>query len=365
MALRNAIEAATLLRNLRAQSLFTVHKLQNPIAPSHLISLDFDQTLCLSVISRRLLSISHFFSTKVDTGLENIDVSNGQKQNKKPLDIYFKEAVGILETRPGTEHIEENDHLSKLRKLEEEVRVLQEKRKKEIEEKNKQRDREAKEIKKAIRADEDTVNVSKPKSLHELFANELTKNGKLLKTSQASMEEDLMVGKGLSPDMVMLVTHLYEEGYFKDANFLRKNRFDITCFEDSYARHYIKHAAEEFANDNQGVAKWLSASDLKKVALFGCPSLVKKHVYSAKMLRNFFRIQEDTVCGKCALRDSCKFVNQRMWNSNAKTLQLHHVMRTITPYGLESVPKELAVPEDIKTSVSQLLKEVVKLSKVC
>nr|GLL44481.1 uncharacterized protein LOC109185408 [Ipomoea trifida] len=302
MALRNAIEAATLLRNLRSQSLFTVHKLQNPIAPSHLISSDFDQTLRLSVISRRPLSMSDFFSTKVDTGSENIYVSSGQKQNKKPLDIFFKEAVGILETHRGTEHIEENDHLrSKLRKLEEE----------------------------------------------------------------ASMEEDLMVGKGLSPDMVMLVTHLYEEGYFKDANFLRKNRFDITCFEDSYARHYIKHAAEEFANDNQGIAKWLSASDLKKVALFGCPSLVKKHVYSAKMLRNFFRIQEETVCGKCALRDSCKFVNQRMWNSNAKTLQLHHVMRTITLYGLESVPTELAVPEDIKKSVSRLLKEVVKLSKVC
>nr|GMD78050.1 Autophagy-related protein [Ipomoea batatas] len=330
MALRNAIEAATLLRNLRSHSLFTVHKLQNPIAPSHLISSDFDQTLRLSVISRRPLSMSDFFSTKVDTGSENIDVSSGQKQNKKPLDIFFKEAVGILETHRGTEHIEENDH-----------------------------------IKKAIRADENTVNDSKPKSLHELFANDLTKNGKLLKTSQASMEEDLMVGKGLSPDMVMLVTHLYEEGYFKDANFLRKNRFDITCFEDSYARHYIKHAAEEFANDNQGIAKWLSASDLKKVALFGCPSLVKKHVYSAKMLRNFFRIQEDTVCGKCALRDSCKFVNQRMWNSNAKTLQLHNVMRTITLYGLESVPTELAVPEDIKKSVSRLLKEVVKLSKVC
>nr|GMC48752.1 uncharacterized protein LOC109185408 [Ipomoea batatas] len=111
--------------------------------------------------------------------------------------------------------------------------------------------------------------------------------------------------------------------------------------------------------------RWLSASDLKKVALFGCPSLVKKHVYSAKMLRNFFRIQEDTVCGKCALRDSCKFVNQHMWNGNAKTLQLHHVMRTITMYGLESVPTELVVPEDIKKSVGQLLKEVVKLSKVC
>lgn len=239
------------LRNLRSQSLFTVHKLQNPIIQSHLIPSDFNQTLRLSVISR-----IPFFSTKVDTGSEQNDVSSGKKQNKKPLDIFFKEAVGILETRRGTEDIEEDDRLrSKLRKLEEEVRVLQEKRGREIEEKNKQREREVEETKKAIRVDEDTGNDSNRKSLHELFANESAKNSKSLKSSNASMEDDLMVGKGLSPDMVMLVTHLYEEGYFKDANFLRKNRFDITCFEDSYARHYIKHAAEEFAKDNQGVAK--------------------------------------------------------------------------------------------------------------
>lgn len=41
--------------------------------------------------------------------------------------------------------------------------------------------------------------------------------------------------------------------------------------------------------------RWLSGSDLKKVALFGCPSLTKKTVFSAKTLRVFFKIQENTV----------------------------------------------------------------------
>lgn len=41
--------------------------------------------------------------------------------------------------------------------------------------------------------------------------------------------------------------------------------------------------------------RWLSGSDLKKVALFGCPSIAKKTVFSAKRLRTYFRIQEDNV----------------------------------------------------------------------
>lgn len=43
------------------------------------------------------------------------------------------------------------------------------------------------------------------------------------------------------------------------------------------------------------VFRWLSGSDLKKVASFGCPSLGKKVVFSAKGLRKFFGIQENTV----------------------------------------------------------------------
>lgn len=41
--------------------------------------------------------------------------------------------------------------------------------------------------------------------------------------------------------------------------------------------------------------RWLSGSDLKKVALFGCPSVERKIVFAAKSLRSFFSIHEDTV----------------------------------------------------------------------
>lgn len=46
---------------------------------------------------------------------------------------------------------------------------------------------------------------------------------------------------------------------------------------------------------NYCFSRWLSGSDLKTVALFGCPSLSRKNIFSAKTLRTFFKIQEDTV----------------------------------------------------------------------
>lgn len=44
-------------------------------------------------------------------------------------------------------------------------------------------------------------------------------------------------------------------------------------------------------------------------------------------------------------------------------LDLPAVMNVITLYAMEEVPPELVVPNEIKTSVSLLLEEVIKLSK--
>ncbi|KAH0722006.1 hypothetical protein KY289_005050 [Solanum tuberosum] len=100
---------------------------------------------------------------------------------------------------------------------------------------------------------------------------------------------------------------------------------------------------------------WLSGSDLKKVALFGCPSIAKKNVLSAKRLRTYFRIQEDNVCSKCALKASCKFVNQNLRKGDMANLHLAGVMRVITLYALESVPPHLVIPDEIKASSNCIL----------
>lgn len=145
------------------------------------------------------------------------------------------------------------------------------------------------------------------------------------------------------------------------------------------------------------ITRWLSGSDLKKVALFGCPSNARKPVFAAKRLRKFFEVQEDTVsqlsltyspvinsnltliinlktysitffcchqvCSKCVLKQSCKFVNQNVWKNDTKKLVLTDVMNVITLYGLECVPPQLAVPDEIKASVGRLINEVIKLSQ--
>lgn len=145
-----------------------------------------------------------------------------------------------------------------------------------------------------------------------------------------------------------------------------------------------------------GIFRWLSGCDLRKVAFFGCPSTARKDVFAAKRLRKFFRIQEDTVskssvnitfllllpfkylvksfgfvfflfnypqvCHRCILRQSCKYVNQGVWNGGTNNLNLAAVMQVITQYALEAIPKQLVIPEDIKASVSRLLKEILRLS---
>ncbi|KAK4363993.1 hypothetical protein RND71_015351 [Anisodus tanguticus] len=276
-------------------------------------------------------------------------ISTEKKRTKKPLCVFFQESVGLLEKSEQSESEDQTDNESenkglkcKLRKLEEEVRILREKKKNE-------------------KANRVLENEGKGKKLYELFVNDEGKSGKSRKLTPLTME-DHTVYKELSPDMVMFVTHLYNEGYFKDSNFLPGKKFDITCFENSYARDFVTYAAEQFGRD-QEITKWLSGSDLKKVALFGCPSIAKKTVFSAKKLRSYFRIQEDNVCSKCALKASCKFVNQSIWKGDMTNLHLTVVMRVITLYALESVPSQLVIPDEIKASVNRLLMDILRLSQ--
>lgn len=183
------------------------------------------------------------------------------------------------------------------------------------------------------------------------------------KTESKKVEKS-MEFKKLSPDMAMFANFLHSKGYLSNANFLLNNKFDVSCFENNYGRDFLKFAAEKFAKDHRDIYRWLSNGDLKKVAQFGCPSLGRKNVFSSKAMRHSFGIQEEPVCSKCALKDSCKFVNQSVWKKGAKNVDLTVVMRVIILYALEAVPNELKVPDDIKNTVNRLLKEVVRLSEI-
>ncbi|PON98495.1 craniofacial development protein [Trema orientale] len=263
---------------------------------------------------------------------------------RKPLDILFKEAVEIY-PRPENGETEgeggNNEVKSGLTELEREVRSLRASSGAQIAGKEK----EFKESK-------------GKKGLYAVFTSRVRS-----KESPKEMpRENPMVFNELSPDLKLFVSHLYKEGYLKGANCVTtekndNNGLDFSCFENSYGLGFIKFAAQNYGKDNQEIAKWLSGSDLKKVALFGCPSLERKSIFAAKRLRKFFEVQEDTVCSKCVLKQSCKFVNQNVWKSDTKKLILADVLNVTTLYALESVPPQLVVPDEIKASVSRLLNE--------
>ncbi|XP_010062790.2 uncharacterized protein LOC104450072 [Eucalyptus grandis] len=264
---------------------------------------------------------------------------------KKPLDVFFKEAVGLSpETdERGVESESEgarSELSARLKRLEEEVRVLESRG-----------DGAKSDV--AVPEREQRV----PASLYDLYVD-----GKREKAKRPPA--DALVIKELSPDAEAFLAHLLEEGYFREANFLNKDgKWDASRFEDSYSRDFVKYAAEKFGKDHQEIAKWLSGSDLKKIALFGCPSTAKKSVFAAKRLRSFFSIQEDNVCRECVLRESCKFVNQNVWNSETNNLRLDTVMKVITLYALELVPSQLKITEELKVSVSRVLRDILKLSQ--
>ncbi|WMV50771.1 hypothetical protein MTR67_044156 [Solanum verrucosum] len=98
--------------------------------------------------------------------------------------------------------------------MEGEVRVLREKRKNE----------KANKKEEARNGDGASQNEGKSKNLHELFMKEEVNSVKSRKPTPLSME-----------DNTKSFHLIYNEGYFKDSNFLRRKKFNITCFKNSYA----------------------------------------------------------------------------------------------------------------------------------
>ncbi|CAL4978460.1 unnamed protein product [Urochloa decumbens] len=135
---------------------------------------------------------------------------------------------------------------------------------------------------------------------------------------------------------------------------------DFSSAPHAVSPDVVKAAAERFGHDNQVVAKWLSGSDLKKIALFGCPSAERRTVFASKRLRAFFNIQEDKICSSCKLRSSCKFANQEVLRHNKVILS--DTMRIISLFVLDACPKELQVTAELKASICKVLKDTINLS---
>ncbi|KAL8512176.1 hypothetical protein ACS0TY_018581 [Phlomoides rotata] len=272
---------------------------------------------------------------------------------REPLSFFFRRAVGAPKKIENTDFHAENAKVKEeLIESKEQVTNLKEKLEEEIRSLNKKRPEKEHKLKLSSKKIDSNERKGK-RSVLSLLANEKTKEVNAVKPS-----ENPIVHKELSSDMLMFSQHLYVHGYFKNANFIPRKKFDVTCFEHSYAREFLKFAAESFGKDHQQIAKWLSAKDLKTVALFGCPSLGQKSIYAAKHMRRFFEVDEQKVCQRCVLKDSCENANKKCKKASTQ-LYMTDVNRVLIMYAMESVPQKLVLPQEIKDCVSRLLKEIV------
>ncbi|XP_078428246.1 craniofacial development protein [Wolffia australiana] len=157
----------------------------------------------------------------------------------------------------------------------------------------------------------------------------------------------------------LLIRRLNEEGYLKGCEY-SSGLVVQRVASNGFLRGFVINAAERFGKDHQEIAKWLSGSSLKKIALAGCPCMERKTVFAAKRLRSFFYIQEDVICRGCPMKDSCKFVNQRV--DREQKLSLSDAMRVLSVYGLAcgSAPQAMESHE-LRHAVCSSLKEVISL----
>ncbi|KAK8589031.1 hypothetical protein V6N12_023440 [Hibiscus sabdariffa] len=249
------------LKALLSNQIKCLLKIQNPLCKS----------LCPSpslIIRRTLNSSSH-------------------KQIKTPLSVLFQEAAGGTEARSQGEN-------NGLKREGKNLKGNPEGKRKES---------------KGL----DRKRPQKVKCLVELSGCEkkVEKVKKMVKVRRE--REEVRTLKELSPLAEIFIRHLFAKGYFNKASFLEHNKLDFGYFWNSYGRDFIKFAAYEFGKDHQDIAKWLPGNHLKNVVLFGCPSLDKNNVFAAKRLRKFFKIQENTVCSRCMLKDSCEYANKSVW----------------------------------------------------
>ncbi|PIA33889.1 hypothetical protein AQUCO_03900028v1 [Aquilegia coerulea] len=348
------------LKTLKPQHYYKLLKHQNPL----LITQTFFKLneFVLKVESNSVLPTS-FTQRRGFTSEEHDLMKRGMKKMKS-LDVLFKEAVGLNEKIEGEsgdseEEEEDNELKKKLKKIEKEVRMM----KGNVKEKGKKKNTLKKKKKETVLVEKEksvaglyTLFKSIPKKAHSLLAEnddcEKKQEGKEFSIKLRPMKE-------LSPELISLVKLLVEEGYLNDANFLpRTKEFDLDCFSTLYSRGFVKARAERLGKDHPEITKCLSEIEIKRLALFGCPSVEKKTAFAAKRLRSYFDIQEDIVCRACKLNSSCK-VKFHTVGKKYDTMDLADVMKILTLYSLELVPSELTIPDETKESINILLKQVV------
>ncbi|KAK9265917.1 hypothetical protein L1049_012596 [Liquidambar formosana] len=179
------------------------------------------------------------------------------------------------------------------------------------------------------------------------------------------------------PEWIELMERLFQQNYFdhrrKDEDKMVQDLgFDMSDVVEEgfdFTRDWktVQTACLNFGKDRFDILRSLSRQDIQILVGYGCPSVDKKVVFSAKLLRKHVHLDEGDVCSSCSLRSSCErgflLTNKE---DEARTID---VMRVLLAFGFDPVNgsdinKSLLKQKSVKTVVRKLLHEVVKLSAV-
>ncbi|XP_010916201.1 uncharacterized protein [Elaeis guineensis] len=164
------------------------------------------------------------------------------------------------------------------------------------------------------------------------------------------------------PEWVELMERLLKKGYLDRTAFQRASpASSLSASKDS---NHIRTACLNFARNHFDLIRYLSRRDIRIIVKWGCPSIDRKVVNSAKRLRAHVGIEEGDVCSSCSLRGTCEraYVKARE-DEGGRTVDVIRILLTL---GLDiitgSVENPACLNKTVKESVRKLLNEMVEFS---
>ncbi|XP_027158591.1 uncharacterized protein LOC113760227 [Coffea eugenioides] len=180
------------------------------------------------------------------------------------------------------------------------------------------------------------------------------------------------------PEWIELMERLVQQNYFDHKRRDEDGMMETVGFNLSemveeegfdFTRDFktVQTAVLNFGRDRFDILRSMSRQDLQILVGYGCPSVDKKVVFSAKLLRKHVHLDEGDVCSSCSLRSSCE--RAYLLTNKEDEARTMDVMRMLLTYGFDAVNgsvanKSLMKMKTLKTVVRKLIHDVVKLSAV-
>ncbi|XP_026386774.1 zinc finger protein VAR3, chloroplastic-like [Papaver somniferum] len=163
------------------------------------------------------------------------------------------------------------------------------------------------------------------------------------------------------PEWVLFLDKLKSKGYFNQS--LLGEGDAVTANVNPRADlNLLKTGCLSFARERFDICKSLSREDIETVVKYGCPSVNRKTVNSAKRLRAFVKLNERDVCGDCGLRGSCDRAYMVLKDSEADARTVD-IMRMLLVYAVDPSAEKPNGWEYVETSARKLLSELIELSE--